>query len=149
LLGFRFAPRFRDLPDQTLYRARNGADYGVLAPTLKKDIRVHLIVEHWDDLNRIAASLKDGLIRPSILVSKLQSMQRQNPLQQALQELGRIAKILLANSSNIHHPVGARAAKRERRVCPRGCSSIQAPMRTTLMATAVMHICKRVFASPT
>ena len=94
LLGFRFAPRFRDLPDQTLYRARNGADYGVLAPTLKKEIRVHLIMEHWDDLNRIAASLKDGLIRPSILVSKLQSMQRQNPLQQALQELGRVAKTL-------------------------------------------------------
>jgi TnpA family transposase/adenosyl cobinamide kinase/adenosyl cobinamide phosphate guanylyltransferase len=94
LLGFRFAPRFRDLPDQTLYRARKGADYGVLAPTLKKDIRDQLIVDHWDDLNRIAASLKDGLIRPSILVSKLQSMQRQNPLQQALQELGRIAKTL-------------------------------------------------------
>jgi TnpA family transposase len=93
-LGFRFAPRFRDLPDQTLYRARKGVDYGVLAPTLKKDIRFNLIMEHWDDLNRIAASLKDGLIRPSILVSKLQSMQQQNPLQQALQELGRVAKTL-------------------------------------------------------
>jgi len=92
LLGFRFAPRFRDLPDQTLYRARKGADYGVLGPTLKKEIRDQLIVDHWDDLNRIAASLKDGLIRPSILVSKLQSMQRQNPLQQAIQELGRIGK---------------------------------------------------------
>jgi len=94
LLGFRFAPRFRDLPDQTLYRARKGVDYGVLAPTLKKDIRANLIMEHWDDLNRIAASLKDGHIRPSILVSKLQSMQQQNPLQQALQELGRVAKTL-------------------------------------------------------
>jgi TnpA family transposase len=92
LLGFRFAPRLRDLSDQTLYRARKGADYGVLAPTFKKDIRDQLIVEHWDDLNRVAASLKDGLLRPSLLVSRLQSMQRQNPLQQALQELGRIAK---------------------------------------------------------
>lgn len=51
-----------------------------------------LIVEYWDDLNRVAASLKDGLLRPSLLVSRLQSMQRQNPLQQALQEVGRIAK---------------------------------------------------------
>ena len=94
LLGFRFAPRFRDLPDQTLYRAKKGADYGVLAPTLKKEIRDQLIVDHWEDLNRIAASLKDGRIRPSILVAKLQAMQRQNPLLQALQELGRIAKTL-------------------------------------------------------
>lgn len=92
LLGFRFAPRLRDLSDQTLYRARRGADYGVLAPAFKKDIRDQLIIEHWDDLNRVAASLKDGLLRPSLLVSRLQSMQRQNPLQQALQELGRIAK---------------------------------------------------------
>ena len=94
LLGFRFAPRLRDLPDQTLYRARKGIDYGVLAPALKKDIRVHLIAQHWDDLNRIAASLKDGLIRPSLLIFKLQAKQQQNPLQQALQELGRIAKTL-------------------------------------------------------
>jgi len=94
LLGFRFAPRLRDLSDQTLYRARNGADYGVLTPVLKKDVREQLILDHWDDLNRVAASLKDGLIRPSILVSKLQAMQRQNPLQQALQAVGRIAKTL-------------------------------------------------------
>jgi TnpA family transposase/adenosyl cobinamide kinase/adenosyl cobinamide phosphate guanylyltransferase len=94
LLGFRFAPRLRDLSDQTLYRARKGVDYGVIAPALKKDIRVQLIIEHWDDLNRVAASLKDGLIRPSILISKLQAMQQQNPLQQALQELGRLAKTL-------------------------------------------------------
>lgn len=51
-------------------------------------------MEHWDDLNRVAASLKDGLIRPSILISKLQAMQQHNPLQQALQEVGRIAKTL-------------------------------------------------------
>jgi len=76
LLGFRFAPRLRDLPDQTLYRARKGFEYGILMPTLKKDIRVDLIVQHWDDLNRIAASLKDGLIRPSLLVSKLQAKQQ-------------------------------------------------------------------------
>jgi TnpA family transposase len=94
LLGFRFAPRLRDLPDQTLYRARKGFDYGVLMPTLKKDIRVDLIVQHWDDLNRIAASLKDGLIRPSLLISKLQAKQQQNPIQQALQELWRISKTL-------------------------------------------------------
>jgi TnpA family transposase len=92
MLGFRFAPRLRDLGDQTLYRAHKGTDYGALAPVLKKDIREGLIVSQWDDLNRLAASLKDGLVRPSLVVSKLQAMQRQNPLQQAIQELGRIAK---------------------------------------------------------
>jgi TnpA family transposase len=92
LLGFRFAPRLRDLSDQTLYRPRKHTDYSVLTPVLKKDIREDLIVRHWDDMNRLAASLKDGLVRPSLVVSKLQAMQRQNPLQQAIQELGRIGK---------------------------------------------------------
>jgi len=92
LLGFRFAPRLRDLSDQTLYRPRKQTDYSVLTPVLKKDIREDLIVNHWDDMNRLAASLKDGLVRPSLVVSKLQAMQRQNPLQQAIQELGRLGK---------------------------------------------------------
>src|SRR5260370_42636912 len=92
LLGFRFAPRLRALSDQTLYRPRKHTDYGVLTPVLKKDIREDLIVRHWDDMNRLAASLKDGLVRPSLVVSKLQAMQRQNPLQQAIQELGRLGK---------------------------------------------------------
>jgi hypothetical protein len=92
ILGFRFAPRLRDLSDQTLYRPRKHTDYSVLTPVLKKDIRVDLIVCHWGDMNRLAASLKDGRVRPSLVVSKLQAMQRQNPLQQAIQELGRIGK---------------------------------------------------------
>jgi TnpA family transposase len=94
ILGFRFAPRLRDLSDQTLYRAKRGVDYGLLTSVLKKDIRVDLIVENWDEFNRVAASLKDGLLRPSVLVSKFQAMKQQNSLQQAIQELGRLAKTL-------------------------------------------------------
>ncbi|MFN2505345.1 MAG: Tn3 family transposase, partial [Acidimicrobiales bacterium] len=85
LLGFRFAPRLRDLPDQTLYRARRGADYGSLSGVLRRTIRDEVIVEHWDELNRLAASLADGLVPPSMLVSKLQGLRRQNALQQAIQ----------------------------------------------------------------
>jgi hypothetical protein len=92
LLGFRFAPRLRDLSDQTLYRPRKHSDYSVLTPVLKKVLREDLIVRHWDDMNRLAASLKDGLVRPSLVVSKLAAMKRQNPLQQAIQELGRLGK---------------------------------------------------------
>jgi TnpA family transposase len=92
LLGFRFAPRLRDLPDQTLYRARRGADYGSLNGVRRRTIRDDVIVEHWDELNRLAASLADGLVPPSMLVSKLQGLRRQNALQQAIQELGRLAK---------------------------------------------------------
>src|SRR2546427_5668918 len=92
ILGKRFAPRLRDLPDQALYRARKAGDYGPLNPLLRQSVRSELIARHWDDLNRLAASLKDGLATPSLIVSRRQAMQRQNPLQQALQAVGRVAK---------------------------------------------------------
>ncbi len=92
VLGYRFAPRLRDLPDQALYRARKDADYGALDPAFRQTVRSELIVAYWDDMLRLAASLKDGLVLPSLVVAKLQSLQRQNPLQQAIQELGRLAK---------------------------------------------------------
>jgi TnpA family transposase len=83
ILGKSFAPRLRDLPDQALYRARRDGDYGRLNPLLGQSARTELIARHWDDLNRLAASLKDGLATPSLIVSRLQAMQRRNPLQQA------------------------------------------------------------------
>jgi hypothetical protein len=43
-------------------------------------------------MNRLAASFKDGLVLPSLVVAKLQALRRQNPVQQAIQELGRIPK---------------------------------------------------------
>jgi TnpA family transposase len=92
VLGVRFAPRLRDLPDQVIYRAKNGVDYRALAPVLRRTVRDGLIIDHWDDINRVAASMHDGLVAPSLVVAKLQSLRRQNPLQQALQELGRLPK---------------------------------------------------------
>jgi len=48
LLGFRFAPRLRDLSDQTLYRPRKHTDYGCVARNKliwycqeKKETRTH------------------------------------------------------------------------------------------------------------
>jgi len=91
-LGHRFAPRLRDLPDQVLYRAQKGTSCGALDAVLHQAIRSDLSARHWDDINRLAASFKDGLVAPSLVIAKLQAMQRQNPLQQAVQELGRLAK---------------------------------------------------------
>jgi TnpA family transposase len=91
-LGYRFAPRLRDLPDQVLYRAQKGVSYGALNSVLHQAVRGDLIVRHWDDINRLAASFKDGLVTPSLVIAKLQAMPRHNSLQQAIQELGHLAK---------------------------------------------------------
>jgi len=94
LLGMQFAPRIRDLGDQRLYRFDSGATYRHLGPLLKGKIRERRVVDHWDDLLRVAASLKRGHVTASLLIGKLQANPRRNALTRALQEYGRVAKTL-------------------------------------------------------
>ena len=61
LLGIAFLPRLKDLPDQVLSRIDRDADYGALQPLLRGRINVDLILEQWDQLVRLTASLKDRL----------------------------------------------------------------------------------------
>lgn len=46
----------------------------------------------WDDLIRIAASLRVGTVTASLLVARLQAAGPRNPMTRALREYGRLAK---------------------------------------------------------
>jgi len=48
--------------------------------------------QHWDDLLRVAGSLKTGWVSASLLISKLQAYPRQHHLTYLLQEYGRLVK---------------------------------------------------------
>jgi TnpA family transposase len=62
LLGMQFAPRLRDLGDQQLYRLDPGIAYPTLRPRLKGLIKQPLILARWDDMLRVAGSLKLGWV---------------------------------------------------------------------------------------
>jgi TnpA family transposase len=94
LLGMQFAPRLRDLGDQQLYRLSRDQRVGRLAPRFKGTIQQDLILRHWDDMLRLAGSLKRGWVTASLFISKLQAYPRQNVLTRALQEYGRLVKTL-------------------------------------------------------
>lgn len=94
LLGLQFAPRIRDLASQRLYRVGPLDGFLHLAPLLRGTVQRTLILDHWDDLLRVAGSLKLGWIPASLLVSRLQASPRQNTLTRALQEYGRVIKTL-------------------------------------------------------
>jgi TnpA family transposase len=49
-----------------------------------------LILRHWDDILRIAGSLKLGQVTASLLISKLQVPQQKKALTKALQEYGKL-----------------------------------------------------------
>ncbi len=97
LLGLRFSPRIRDLPSRRLYRlglASELAAFPHAGPLLTRPIQTELIIAHWDDLLRLAASLKFGHTTASLLLAKLQAGSRQNTLARALIEYGRLVRTI-------------------------------------------------------
>ena len=60
LLGRRFAPRLADMPDQKFWRIDPRADYGPLNPLARGRIDLGKVSRHWDDMARLAGSLRTG-----------------------------------------------------------------------------------------
>jgi TnpA family transposase len=94
LLGFRFCPRLRDLPERKLACIAPASTYPDLPPLLGQRVKTDLIREHWSEAIRLVASLKAGIVAPSAMLRKLAAYRRQNQLHLALQELGRIERTL-------------------------------------------------------
>ena len=69
-----------------------GSQGGILSGPSAKDVRSGSIVERWDELLRVAGSLKLGWVTASLLISKLQAGARENVLSRALRDLGRLVK---------------------------------------------------------
>ena len=94
LLGFRFAPRIRDLGDTRLYIPRGEAACDALKPMIGGTLNIKHVRAHWDEILRLATSIKQGTVTASLMLRKLGSYPRQNGLAVALRELGRIERTL-------------------------------------------------------
>ena len=94
LLGYRFSPRRADLGDARLWRLNRGADYGVLNGLARNRIDRELIARNWDDLLRLAGSLKMSTVGAVEGLHSLQGGGRVSTLGRALTELGRGPKTL-------------------------------------------------------
>ena len=95
LLGFRFAPRIRDLGETRLFIPKGDTSYDALAPMISSDrLNIRHIRAHWDEILRLATSIKQGTVTASLMLRKLASYPRQNGLAIALRELGRIERTL-------------------------------------------------------
>jgi TnpA family transposase len=78
-----------------IWRSQPAAHYQpwpLAAPLLTNHAQVDLIAEHWDDLLRIAGSLKQGHVSAALLIAKLQAGSRQHPLAKALVEYGKLLR---------------------------------------------------------
>jgi len=94
LLGFKFAPRIASLMEQRLFHFGKAGDYGPFNTLIKGTISTRPIVENWDEILRLAASIKNGTVSASLIMRKLAAYPRQNSLAKALAEIGKIEKTL-------------------------------------------------------
>jgi TnpA family transposase len=94
LLGFRFAPRIRDLADKRLYVPGKSDRWSTLDPLIGGSINIRLIERQLGDVIRLAASIQQGTVTASLILRKLGSYPRQNSLALALREVGRIERTL-------------------------------------------------------
>jgi len=94
LVGIQFAPRLADVGDTRLYRVTRNLRYHHIDTLKLHTLNLDLIHDNWDDMLRLAASLKFRWTRPSLIIRKLQAFRRQHVLTQALQEYGRLVKTL-------------------------------------------------------
>lgn len=94
LLGFKFAPRIRDLSDSKLFTIDKASEYPKLEASLRGQINTKVIKENYEDVLRLAHSIKEGTVSASLIMGKLGSYSRQNSLATALREMGRIEKTI-------------------------------------------------------
>ena len=70
LLGFRFAPRIRDLGDTKLYIPKGDATYEALKPMIGGTLNIKHVRAHWDEILRMATSIKQGTATASLMLRK-------------------------------------------------------------------------------
>ena len=94
LLGYRFSPRLADVGGTRFWRIDRQADYGMLNDISANQLNLQRIESHWDDMLRLAGSLKLGLVSAAGIMRTLQVGGKSTRLAQAIAEYGRIDKTL-------------------------------------------------------
>jgi TnpA family transposase len=94
LLGYRFSPRLADLADQRFWRLSKQDNYGPLNELGRHVVNTRLVHDHWDDMLRLAGSLKLGKVKATAVMRTLQRAGSLSGLGRAVSELGRVEKTL-------------------------------------------------------
>lgn len=92
LLGYTFMPRLKDLTDQQLYTLDRQTSYGPLDVLFHGQADLDLLHEQWDQLVRVAASLRHRTAPAHVILQRLANSPER--LTKALTALGRIVKTI-------------------------------------------------------
>jgi TnpA family transposase len=94
LLGIEFMPRIKDLGEQSLFKLESHQKYGELDCLFDATVPRDLISEQWEQMVRVAVSLKSRVASPEVVVERLASAVPADRLAKALTAYGRIVKTI-------------------------------------------------------
>ena len=94
LIGYRFAPRIRNMKRTKIFTLRKPSRYPSLAPIVCGKVNVRDISSNWGEVLRLMASIRTGTVTTSLILKKLANYPRQNGLAKALREIGKIERSL-------------------------------------------------------
>jgi len=94
MLGIAFMPRLKDLADQQLYKLGKESDHSSLDPLFRGAVDIALISEQWDQLARVAASLKERTAPAHVVLQRLINASPSDRVSKALTALGRVCKTI-------------------------------------------------------
>jgi TnpA family transposase len=94
LLGIAFMPRLKDLADQQLYKLDKETACGPFEPLFRGVVDTALIAEQWDQLARIAISLKERTAPAHVVLQRLINASPADRVSKALTALGRVCKTI-------------------------------------------------------
>ncbi|MGW2370171.1 Tn3 family transposase [Streptomyces sp. NPDC001667] len=100
MLGMELLPRIRNWKDLTFYRVSATVKYRHIGPLFgdpEKDvINWRLIKSYWQDLMRVALSIRERRLSSAALLRRLGNESRRNRIYQAYRELGRVIRTILS-----------------------------------------------------
>jgi TnpA family transposase len=84
----------RNLKDRKLHTFEKPETYRALQEHIGVPINTSLIMEYWDDLLHLAASIQTRTVAPSTILKRLAASRNPSQLARALRELGRLERTL-------------------------------------------------------
>ncbi len=94
MFGYQFAPRYKNISSKakTIYSFQHPSKYKNYLLQPKRLIKENLIIEEWDNFQRILASLGMKTTTQSTIIKKLSSTKRNNKIKRAIVEYDNIVE---------------------------------------------------------
>lgn len=94
LPGFDLCPRLRNLTERKLFLPRDLEAPEGLDQVLVRDVSLKAIHKEWDELLRLAASIRSGHVSANVALHRFGSAAQGDPVHRAADQLGRLLRTL-------------------------------------------------------